>query len=29
MHGSGRGSKAFQGKLSKIEAVDLKFTFAF
>jgi hypothetical protein len=29
MHGSGRGIKAFQGKLSIIEAVDLKFTFAF
>jgi hypothetical protein len=26
MHGSGRGSKAFEGKLSKIEAVELKFT---
>jgi hypothetical protein len=29
MHGSWRGSKAFQGRLSIIEAVDLKFTSAF
>jgi hypothetical protein len=28
MHGSGRGIKAFHGKLSIIEAVDLKFTSA-
>jgi hypothetical protein len=26
MHGSWRGSKAFKGKLWKIEAVELKFT---
>jgi len=26
MHGSARGIKAFQGKLSIIEAVDLEFT---
>jgi hypothetical protein len=29
MHGSVRGSKAFEGKLSKIEAVELKFTSTF
>ena len=29
MHASLRGIKAFKGKLSIIEAVDLKFTFPF
>jgi len=29
MHGSAHSSKAFLGKLSIIEAVDLKFTLAF
>jgi hypothetical protein len=29
MHGFTRSIKAFEGKLSIIEAVDLKFTFAF